>query len=216
MSTDDSCGNRLTDFFHREMGGDTLGNADAVAYTAPSGAVVFAAGSTWFVWGLADGSSLSGLGQGLVDPRLQRFVTNMFDDLSTPRSADLGVTLTQASADTTPAGTVKIDATLTNGGPDSVRRAVLDISLPADVRFVRVASTGLTCTTFPLQCTIDQFTANTSIEAMFTLRPRTRHVPAITAKILAPTDSDPNTSSVSARLVLQHTPRGNGPTAAYT
>ena len=63
MSADSSCGNQLTVFFHREMGGDTLGNADATAYTAPSGAVVFAAGSKQFVWGLADGSAMSGLGR---------------------------------------------------------------------------------------------------------------------------------------------------------
>ena len=35
MSSDDSCGHDLTVCFHREMGGDTLGNADATAYTAP-------------------------------------------------------------------------------------------------------------------------------------------------------------------------------------
>src|SRR5262249_10588831 len=98
MSAEDSCGNQLTLFFHREMGGDTLGNAAAAAYTAPSGAVVFAAGSKEFVWGLADGSSLSRVGAGLVDPRLQRFVANMLDDLSASRTADLTLALSPASS----------------------------------------------------------------------------------------------------------------------
>ena len=46
LTAADSCGNKLTVLFHRELGGDTLGNADAVRFTAPSGARVFASGST--------------------------------------------------------------------------------------------------------------------------------------------------------------------------
>jgi len=49
--------------------------ADAVAYTAPSGARVFSAGSLAFT------RSLDDLG-GTADPRLERFVRNLFDDLS--------------------------------------------------------------------------------------------------------------------------------------
>lgn len=63
-------------------------NADAVTYTAPSGARVFSAGSIDFSWGL-DGFARS-LGTALTpapdryppDPRLQRFVRNMLDDMA--------------------------------------------------------------------------------------------------------------------------------------
>ena len=99
------------------------------AYTAPSGAVVFAAGSRQLVWGLADGSSLAVMGGGLVDPRLQRFIGNMLDDLSTPRSADLSIALTPDPAPS-PVWGRKVDAVIANAGPDTVRRANLDITLP--------------------------------------------------------------------------------------
>jgi RTX calcium-binding nonapeptide repeat (4 copies) len=77
----DSCGNRLTVLFHREFGGDTLGNADAVRYTAPSGAKIFASGSHQFVWGLEDVLEMP-MGHGLVDARLQRFAIAMLNDLA--------------------------------------------------------------------------------------------------------------------------------------
>ena len=73
-----SCDNRLTVFFHRENGGDTAGNADAVRYTAPSSSTVFAAGSLNFSWGLDDFAGDPAMGHGLVDPRLQRFMHNAF------------------------------------------------------------------------------------------------------------------------------------------
>ena len=77
-SRDASCGHELTVFFHRELGGDGSGNADAVRYTAPSGATVFAAGSLNFAWGLDDFPANGLMGHGLADPRLQRFAHNMF------------------------------------------------------------------------------------------------------------------------------------------
>jgi hypothetical protein len=59
-------------------------NADAVRYTAPSGARVFASGGQLFSWGLDTG----GLGYyGYTDPpdpRLQQFVRNALDDLTRP------------------------------------------------------------------------------------------------------------------------------------
>jgi hypothetical protein len=82
MNAADSCGNRLTVLFHRELGGDTLGNADAVRFTAPSGARVFASGSHEFAWGLAEAPGV-GEAQGHVDERLQRFVRAMLDDMLT-------------------------------------------------------------------------------------------------------------------------------------
>lgn len=63
-------------------------NANVVAYTAPSGARVFSTGSIQFSWGL-DGfaQTLATTDPNLTDqmppdPRLQRFMRNVFDDLS--------------------------------------------------------------------------------------------------------------------------------------
>ncbi|MFL5964294.1 MAG: N,N-dimethylformamidase beta subunit family domain-containing protein [Gaiellaceae bacterium] len=77
-----SCGNALTVLFHRQRGGDKDGNADATVYTAPSGARVFASGSHQFAWALTDFQSDPDQGHGFADSRLQRFMTNAFDDLS--------------------------------------------------------------------------------------------------------------------------------------
>ncbi len=79
---EDACGNTVTVLFHRELGGDTLGDADAVRFTAPSGATVFASGSHQFVWGLEDVSELrEWVPEGIVDPRLQRFAEAMLADM---------------------------------------------------------------------------------------------------------------------------------------
>jgi hypothetical protein len=82
QTAEDSCGNRLTVLFHREAGGDTLGNADGVRFTAPSGAKVFASGSHQFAWGLEDVPELREfVPEGMVDPRLQRFAEAMLGDM---------------------------------------------------------------------------------------------------------------------------------------
>jgi hypothetical protein len=80
----DSCGNKLTVLFHRELGGDTLGNADATWYRWRSGARVFASGSHQFVWGLEDVPEVGRMRHGLVDSRLQTFVRLMLDDMLGP------------------------------------------------------------------------------------------------------------------------------------
>jgi hypothetical protein len=77
-----SCGNQLTVLFHREHGGDKDGNADATVYRAPSGARVFASGSHQFSWALSDFASVPDEGHGFADARVQRFMTNVFGDLS--------------------------------------------------------------------------------------------------------------------------------------
>jgi hypothetical protein len=77
-----SCGNALTVLFHRQRGSDKDGNADGTVYTAPSGARVFASGSHQFAWGLTDFASVPDEGHGFADERLQRFMTNAFNDLS--------------------------------------------------------------------------------------------------------------------------------------
>jgi N,N-dimethylformamidase beta subunit-like protein len=82
-----SCGHPLTVFFHRELGGDKDGNADATRYVAPSGAIVFATGSHQFSWGLDDFSGVPGRARGLVDPRLQRFMRNALDAMTRARTA---------------------------------------------------------------------------------------------------------------------------------
>ena len=77
-----SCGNTLTVLFHRQRGGDKDGNADSTIYTAPSGARVFASGSHQFSWALSDFPAIPDEGHGFTDLRMQRFMTNLVNDLS--------------------------------------------------------------------------------------------------------------------------------------
>jgi hypothetical protein len=80
----DSCGHALTVFLHHETGSDKSGNADAVRYTAASGARVFASGSHTFAWALDDDPADPDQTHGLADPRLQRFMRNALADLTSP------------------------------------------------------------------------------------------------------------------------------------
>src|SRR5262249_7459253 len=66
----------ITVLFHANT---TPVGADAVTYTAPSGARVFSAGSVGFSWGLDD------FGGHTPDPRLQRFMRNLLRDLAASR-----------------------------------------------------------------------------------------------------------------------------------
>jgi hypothetical protein len=77
-----SCGHTLTVLFHRQRGGDKDGNADATVYTASSGARVFASGSHQFSWALTDFATVPDEGHGFADHRMQRFMTNVVDDLA--------------------------------------------------------------------------------------------------------------------------------------
>lgn len=113
----DSCGHKLTVFFHHETGSDKSGNADAVRYTAPSGARVFASGSHTFAWGLDDFAGNPDETHGLADPRLQRFAKNAFDDL------------------TRPAPPIAVDARSTSAG------VLLSVDRPADPRVLRLVVT---------------------------------------------------------------------------
>jgi hypothetical protein len=72
-----SCGHSLTVLFHRELGGDKDGNADATRYTNFNGAIVFASGSHQFAWGLDDFAT-----PGSPDPRLQAFMKNALDAMT--------------------------------------------------------------------------------------------------------------------------------------
>ena len=77
-----SCGHALTVLFHRELGGDMRGNADAVRYTSANGAILFASGSHQFAWGLDDFSDQPGETRTTVDPRLQAFMKNALDAMT--------------------------------------------------------------------------------------------------------------------------------------
>ena len=82
QTANSSCGHALTVFFHRELGGDKDGNADATRYTAPSGAMVFASGSHQFSWGLDDYKPNPEQGHGFVSHPLQRFMRNAFNAMT--------------------------------------------------------------------------------------------------------------------------------------
>ena len=82
----------LTVLFHYDGAGVDQ-NADAVRFTAPSGARVFASGAQQFSWGLddwrSDGSEFPEPPvqpwRGVpVDPRVQQFTRNVLDDLTRP------------------------------------------------------------------------------------------------------------------------------------
>jgi len=70
----------LTVLFHY---GGPPAPADAVRYTAPSGAIVFSAGSLSFAKGFDDFQERPGV-RPAGDPRLERFVRNAFADLLRP------------------------------------------------------------------------------------------------------------------------------------
>jgi hypothetical protein len=69
-----------TVFFHYDR--SELSDADALAHRAPSGSLVFAAGSLQFSWGLDDWDH-----EGHADERLQRFMRNALTDLAGSRES---------------------------------------------------------------------------------------------------------------------------------
>jgi hypothetical protein len=196
-----SCGHALTVFFHHEAGGDTLGNADAVAYTAPSGATVFAAGSEQLVWGLADPPVVTGLVHNIVDSRLQRFVINMLDDLAGRNHCNLQLLL--ATTPATPNGTlVKVRVMITNHGPTLAPEAQLDLSLPPGLAFVRVASTQLRCILAPVRCALGDLSPGTTATAVFILRLGPGHAHTLTATTFSPWATNTNPQAAISLLTL--------------
>jgi hypothetical protein len=117
QTASNACGHKLTVFFHHETGSDKTGNADAVRYTATSGARVFASGSHTFAWGLDDFAGNPDETHGLVSAGLQRFARNAFDDL------------------TRPAAPTAVDAQSTGDG------VLVSLSVPRDRRVLRVVVT---------------------------------------------------------------------------
>ncbi len=83
----------LTRLFHWQASG--WPSADAVRYTAPSGAKVFAAGSLQFSWGL-DGWRYSSAAAA-PDARLEAFTLRMLADMSGPAQPSVVVSPTTAS-----------------------------------------------------------------------------------------------------------------------
>jgi hypothetical protein len=78
-----SCGLKVTVLFRHE-GADPLERAEAVRYTALSGARVFSAGSLELGWSLDDYRVDGDGAETPVDPRIQRFVRNVLADLGRP------------------------------------------------------------------------------------------------------------------------------------
>ncbi|MFL5884842.1 MAG: N,N-dimethylformamidase beta subunit family domain-containing protein [Thermoleophilaceae bacterium] len=78
-----AAGTSQTVLFHTDASGTNgISQNDSAAYTAPSGARVFAAGTFEFAWGL-DGYGLNASpGRQPPDPRLQQFARNMLRDLA--------------------------------------------------------------------------------------------------------------------------------------
>jgi hypothetical protein len=105
----------LTVLFHYDGGGVDQ-DADAVKFTALSGARIFASGAMSFSWGLddyrADGLLVrtppGGNGNGNADPRLQQFMRNALDDLTRP-APPAGLTATVDGSNLTVAVTPSID-----------------------------------------------------------------------------------------------------------
>ena len=80
--------------------------ADAIRYTAPSGARVFASGAMQFSWALDDWRSTGTIGPQVnvisdrvapADPRVQQFMRNALADLTSPEPPP-GLTIAQSAA----------------------------------------------------------------------------------------------------------------------
>jgi hypothetical protein len=197
-----SCGHALTVFFQHNAGADTLGNADAVAYTAPSGATVFAAGSEQFVWGLADPPAISGLDHNLVDPRLQRFVTNMLDDLTGQNHCNLQLVL-KATRPPSKGMPFKVRVVITNRGPDLAPETQLDLALAPGLAAIRVAGAGLRCSLVPVSCALGDLGPGASETAVFTLRAGSSGANTLTARTFSPWATNTNPQTATRRLAIQ-------------
>jgi hypothetical protein len=106
----------LTRWFH--WAGDIGGrpkSADAVSYTARSGARVFSAGTLQYAWALDNYGSPATP----VDERLQRFTRNMLDSLSTPRPVPTPGPPAPLPATSTPPADEPVGAPPPDRTPDS-------------------------------------------------------------------------------------------------
>jgi N,N-dimethylformamidase beta subunit-like, C-terminal len=106
----------LTVLFHYDGHGVDQ-PADAIRYTAPSGARVFASGAMQFSWALDDWRSMGTVGPPVAvtsdrvvpaDTRIQQFMRNALDDLTRPE-APQGMTVTQSATGLTVSVTTSSD-----------------------------------------------------------------------------------------------------------
>jgi hypothetical protein len=81
----------LTVLLHNGQQNPPAGDADAVRFTAPSGARVFASGAQRFSWGLDTFGTGAYGHQSPADPGLQQLVRNMLDDLTRPAAPTMVV-----------------------------------------------------------------------------------------------------------------------------
>jgi hypothetical protein len=117
----------------------------------------------------------------------------MLDDLSAWNVADLDVALSVKKANFSVGKRLELRVLIGNRGPDRASVMTLNLKLPPDLTFVRVASTAVKCTIRPLQCELAELPSGASAKAVFTLRPTAAGTDTLSAHAfsLISRDSDP-------------------------
>jgi hypothetical protein len=119
-------------------------DADAVRYTAPSGARVFAGGAQQLSWSL-DGFNLRRFGHTApADPRFQAFMRNAFDDLTRP-AAPLGLRVKVRPLTATVVLRVRAHADPRVTSFEIFRHGGANAFQPTDAGVSRVCRTASTC-----------------------------------------------------------------------
>ncbi|MBX5177028.1 DUF4082 domain-containing protein [Rhizobium lentis] len=109
--------------------GNTTGNATAThnltLYRAPSGALVFGAGTVYWTWGLSDNHDLTATP---TDPRVQQAMVNLLADMGIqPGTLQSGLTAGTASLDhTAPTSVITVPATATVGSTVTITGTAAD------------------------------------------------------------------------------------------
>ncbi|MBX5235033.1 DUF4082 domain-containing protein [Rhizobium sp. NLR4a] len=109
--------------------GNTTGNATAThnltLYRAPSGALVFGAGTVYWTWGLSDNHDLTATP---TDPRVQQAMVNLLADMGIqPGTLQSGLTAATASLDhTAPTSVITVPATATVGSTVTITGTAAD------------------------------------------------------------------------------------------
>ncbi|PDS97366.1 adhesin, partial [Rhizobium sp. S9] len=109
--------------------GNTTGNATAThnltLYRAPSGALVFGAGTVYWTWGLSDNHDLTAT---RTDSRVQQAMVNLLADMGIqPGTLQSGLTAATASLDhTAPTSVITVPATATVGSTVTITGTAAD------------------------------------------------------------------------------------------
>ncbi|WP_311043626.1 DUF4082 domain-containing protein [Rhizobium lentis] len=109
--------------------GNTTGNAisthNLTLYRAPSGALVFGAGTVYWTWGLSDNHDLTATP---TDPRVQQAMVNLLADMGIqPGTLQSGLTAATASSDhTAPTSVITVPATATAGSTVTITGTAAD------------------------------------------------------------------------------------------